>query len=519
MSSYKKIALLFLSGLLTISVTAQQPGTDLPEAGVDVIKHFDARLAESERQALNPELPPLDTTTQRQEYSNILKTLAVDYLPPKIRPLAMRGEELPPTYKGYAKLGAGYPSSFFGEASYNLFSESGLDLGLSVLHHSANNTKKVENQRFSYNNFGLDGTYYADQGFAINGNLAYTTDAVHFYGYNDLAEEVGKEISFSQDEVKQRFATFSGGASIFNGERTAADFNYHAGFEFYGLKDNYAARENGLKLTIGGTKWFDETHPLTVKLITDFTSYKDTSNQALNNFFLQPSYTFQGDVFQAKIGLNLASNSDQFSFFPDVEVSANVVPSVLAAFVGAEGSLKKNNFKTLSDYNPFIVSRVDIKNTKYYHFYGGVKGNFSDINYRAQVGYKNADGVALFLLNNDTIPRFNVLYDSMNIITIQGSLSFPLFTNIQIYGAASQSIFSGGSQEKPWHLPSLIVNIGAKYTNDAENLIFKGEFFLENGVPYKDAMGNAQNLNALFDISLGAEYFVSEKNWNIPSGK
>ena len=56
---------------------------------VDVIKNFDARLLDSERTVVEPELPPLDTTTKRQTYNFITKTTEVEYLPPKIRPIAM----------------------------------------------------------------------------------------------------------------------------------------------------------------------------------------------------------------------------------------------------------------------------------------------------------------------------------------------------------------------------------------------------------------------------------------------
>lgn len=504
-----KIALLF--AIIATTSGLLQAQKDLPSGQVDVVKNFEARLLETEKIALKPSLPQLDTATRRQKYDVIPKNLAVEYLPPKIRPLGMRNEAVEKGYNGYARLGAGFPGSFYGEGSYNI-AQKNLDFGLNLLHHSANNTKKTENQRFSDNNFGINGAYYFDQGFAVGANLGYSRNSVYYYGYNDLNEELGTDFSFEPDEVKQRFSTFDAGLSIFNGVRNQGDLNYHAGFKLYNLNDNYAARETGFELDLNATKWFSEKHPLRIGLKTDLTSYRDTAKQSLNNFFLQPNFTFHGERFRAKIGVNIANSNDKFSFFPDVEVSANIIEGVVGAFIGAEGSLQKNDFRTLSEYNPYVSSRVNIKNTSYINYYGGVKGNISGIDYNAQVGYKQADDLALFLLNSqtDSIARFDVLYDTVDIFTLKASLNAPLFKGFEITGTVSQNVFSPKNEEKAWHLPALTVNVGAKYTTLEDKLTVRGEFFLENGVPYLNSNNEADNLNALFDVSVGADYFFTK---------
>ncbi len=496
-----------LATLLPIAVLAQK---DIPSGQVDVVRNFDARLLETERIRVRPELPPLDTTTRRQNYNIVGKTLDVEYLPPQIRPLSMRGEKTQPGYNGYARLGGGFPAALLGEASYDLFAEDKYRFGIDLHHHSANNTNKIENQRFAYSKFGANGTYYLDQGFAVNAKLGYTADNVHFYGYNTLNDEINSNISFDREDVRQRFSIFDAGVSLFNGQRTQADFNYHAGLDFYFLQDNYAARENGFDLNIGATKWFNEKHPFRINLRTDFTSFRDTSTQSLNNFFLQPSFTFHADAFKVKVGANIASHEDEFSFFPDLELSANILGSLLGAFVGAEGSLQKNTFRSLSDYNPFVSSRVRVRNTNYYHYYGGIKGNFAGFDYRAQLGYKDADNLALFLVNEDTVPRFNVLYDTVQIFVISGALSFPITKGLTLTGAVTQNFFSTSAQEKAWHLPALTLNGGVRYTGLNGKLLAKADLFIENGVPYLNREGKAANLNALFDVSVGADYLFTE---------
>ncbi len=508
MKTFQKIVFSAILILTPLWLLAQQG--KLPTGEVEVIRNFDARLLDTEPVKLRPELPPLDTATRRQAYTILSKNFEVEYLPPKIRPLAFTGDGIQKGYNGYARLGGGFPSALYAEGSYDLFAEDQYKFGIDVLHRSANNTKNIENQRFGLTSLGAHGTYYLDQGFAVDANLGYSIDNVHFYGYNEFNEENGTQLSFDKEDVRQRFSIFDVGAKIYNGTRTQADFNYFAGFDIYLMQDDYAARENGFDLKFGANKWFNELHELKIQLRTDFTSYRDTATQSLNNFFLTPSFTFHGDIFKAKIGANIASHEDDFQFFPDVEVSANLLGSVLSAFVGAEGSLQKNNFRNLSDYNPFVVSRLEVENTRYMQYYGGIKGNFQGIDYRAQVSYKNADNLALFLANQDSIPRFNVVYDTAQIVSIHGSLTFPVVKGLEVTGSVTQNFFSLDREEKPWHLPSLTLNGGVRYTTLEGKLLVKGDFFLENGVPFLNNKNEAENLNALFDISLGADYLFTE---------
>jgi hypothetical protein len=507
MKILKNIVLLIV---LVFSCNISFAQDDLPTEQVDVIKSFNAILLNTEKVDVAPKLPPLDTSVRRQQYSIISRSLDVDYLPPKIKPLAMKRERLQEAYKGYLKVGAGYPTSFFADGGYNIVANEKVDFGVNLKHHSANNNANVENQRFSFSKIGVDGTVYMDQGYAINGKIGYSRNNIFFYSYNDF-NSADTTLSFAADDVRQQFNTFDFSASIFNGERTEADFNYYAGIDFYRLEDDYAARETGFKLKLNGTKWFDDRHPLSITLLTDFTRYADTARQSLNNFYLMPNYTFHGETFMAKVGANIVSHEDEFSLFPDLELSAKIIESTLSAFVGAGGTLQKNNFQSLSNYSPYVSSRIEVENTSYYHFYGGVKGNIQGMDYRVQANYKTADDLALFQSNQDTLTRFNVVYDTATIITVQGTLSAPIFKGFEVTGTVASHIYSLNREAEPWHLPSLSLNLGAKYTTMEDQLSLKAELFLENGVPFLNDEGKAENLNALFDISVGAEYFFSEK--------
>lgn len=507
----KRLAIIlsiFSGAVLPLGNLVAQGGLQTGE--VDIIKQFNARLADADRFLFAPQLPPLDTFAKKQTYAIANRPLNVQYLPPRILPKTLQNEPKDPIYNGYARLGAGFPKALLVEGAYDLVNKEGLDVGFDLRHLSMNNESKVENQRFSDNDFGLHAGFHSDQGFSVSGNLNYSRDFLYFYGYTDLDDDFASELTYDAEDVKQRFSLFSGNVKLYNNQRTAGGIDYSASLDFYTMEDLYASREGGIDLVLKGTKWFEDRHPLTIQLETDFSGYRDSTKQSLNNFFLTPSYSYHGDRFRVKLGLNLANFDDEFSFYPILEASLNVVDNLVTAFAGTEGGLQKNNFRALTEYNPFLTSRPKLKNTFYSHYYGGIKGEYRGVQYRAQVGYKDVKNLALFLTNGDSIPRFNVLYDTGGIFSITAELRTQLIEGLELNGRFTQNFFSLDREEKPWHLPSLTLNVGAAYSGIIDNLTFKSELFFQNGVPTLAFDGKPKNLNTLLDLNLGADYQFSD---------
>jgi hypothetical protein len=504
--------LFLICGLILAASTYMIAQEELEDNSVTVVTNFEARLTEAERVKINPVNPPVDTSRRRQTYNIVDRPLNIDYPAPVIRPRGVSREKAPDVKNAFASLGVGLPGAFYGDLSYDLTGVDNADLGLYANHYSFNNDGNVENQRASDTKFGAQGSYLFDQGFAIAAGASYETRSRYYYGYN-FPEMASDSIpSFTDDQVRQRFNTFALQGEIFNGVRTEANFDYNASAAIYLMDANPAVRENGIDITLQATKWISDNSPLDFKLRTDFTSYKDTSSQSLNNSHIAPSYTAAiGNNVRLKVGVNLTSSDDNFNFFPDVSLSAPVIEGQLSAFLGATGDLQKNHLRSLSEYNPWIRTRLRIRNTEFTNIFGGVEGNFSGVEYRLEAGYKIVNNLALYQLDRTReIPQFNVLYDDGNIITFQGTATFPLITNLDLKASVAQRFYSLDNQEKAWHLPSFSLNSSAIYTLPEQNLQFTAAFFLENGLPYQDSEGNAQNLNALADLSLGAEIGLSD---------
>jgi hypothetical protein len=501
---------------------------NLPVERVEVVKIFEAKLAESEKVHLIPELPKADSIIKKQNYSVPTKSLTMVYPAPRIRPVSYKtGEEIPEVYKAFGRLGAGLPESILGEGAYRTIvkpsDKTAYDVGLNVYHHSADfSDGDVENQRFGLTKIEGNGTYYFQQGFATSAKIGYQSDRVHYYGYS--TDKFNNNLDVPAESVKQNFGTFDLGLQFFNGKVTQGDFDYRASLDYYNHADDYASRENGLDFGLGATKWFKNRHSLDFGLQTDFTWYNDTmvNSQTLHNYTLPLAFTYHGKTFKVKLGGKVISHDDEYFPFPDLEAMLNLTGNELAIYIGVNGDLKKNTFRSLSDYNPYIHTRLPsntLRNTKYFRVYAGVKGNMKLFEYTVEASYKPTNDLPLYRHKFRTADKqdirydFDVVYDDVDIINISGSIKATPIKGLELTGTLSQNIYDTRSEAKAWHLPSLEANIQALYVTKNNKLRGKAQLFIENGVPSNDDRAGENrwnNLNSLIDLNLGAEYWFGK---------
>ncbi len=507
MFSFHKIIALFFF-LMVATLVSAQPDSDLPSEQLEVIKEFEAHLEDSEKLDVKPDLPPLNTNAQQVKYNIPDQNMDIEYLPPTIRPIAMKSEKLADIYSTYLKLGYGIPASPYGELGYNYRKDENYNFGVLLKHHSAKK-KDVDFQQFMENYGKLYGSYYFGSSLGADAALHFKNDQVHFYGFNfDPTDST----DYVREDVKQVFNTFGFETELYNREAMEGDLGFKAGTKFARITDRFDSGETNFDLYLDGTKWFSEQYALRLHLGSDFTFFStQDSTQNLHNFYINPSFSFHKEIFRLKMGAVLAWGAGTFKPFPDIEASANILGKKLAVFAGWQGGFRKNNFQQLTDYNPFLASDPMLKNTSYFHYFGGINGRYKMFNYKAEVGYKPSNELALFLTDNRDNKRFQVLYDTVNIINIAGTITAEPVKNLQIDVMVGQNIYSVKNEEKAWHLPSLESNISLRYTAlKKENLMLRAEAYIADAVPVRNSFGETEDLNSLFDISLGAEYFVTK---------
>ncbi len=497
--------LLVVCGLGTSTLLSGQTD-DLPTEAVEIVKNFDARLDDAEKVGISPAILEVDTSVQRQTYYVETAPARLDYDAPRLRPLAFKREQLQEQYNGFVKAGYGIPASPYVEGGYAFRQEDRFDAHIGLLHHSANN-KKLENQRFATTAFDMDGNIHLPDRFTLHADVGFKQDIVSFYGYDH------SDTSFNEAATKQRFNRFALGGEIFNTSVNAYNVDYNVGADFYSLTDFFDSGETGFDIHLELTKWFADSHPLKIEIGNELTAFSDTISKNLNTFYIKPAFTFHGDAFRFRAGLNLVSVEGGMKVLPNIEGLLSLAGNALAIYAGWNGDYHQNSFDHLRQYNPFIVSEIDPRVSIYRDIYGGVKGAAQGWNYQAQAGFKKTEDLALFLTDTKDTRRFRVLYDTVNIIYLSASAGIELWPGLEFSGTLLQNFYDPQNEESAWHLPGLETFLSARYTLLDKRLLLRGDGYLASGVTYRNESDDKDRLGSLLDLSFGAHYQVIEHAW------
>jgi hypothetical protein len=486
---------------------------DLQGDNVTVVKSFDAQLLEANKINVPPTLPPLDTSTQRQTYTVPPHPSNIKYDPPKLRPLGMKAAPKEDAYNGYVKLGGGVPNTIYGEAGYFFKAEDKFDGKVWLKHHRLSADKAIENQMFQKTEGLISSNIFLPNNLATQVDIGYTYDRINFYGYDH------DSLEFSPERTRQDYKILDLGARLYNSKRNDADLNFSVAPKFYLLSDYYSNKENQFSIDLAASKWFNEQHVLQVNIRPDLTSFNDTVSQKLNNIYLQPSFTLHFDMLQVKIGGNFVNNRDEFSIFPDAELTVRVWGDGVQAFAGITGDLRKNTYRTLSEYSPFIQIRGSkLRNTRWDNYYGGVKGNFGWLEYNGQVGYSKASDLALHqtLFTNEGITRFRVIYDTVRIFNLQGTVKITPIKNLVITGTLSQNVFdnettdSSADELAVWGLPEIEGDFAAIYTLLEGKASIRSSLHMADRITFLDEAGDRVKSKALLDLNIGGSYYFTK---------
>lgn len=496
-----------LAALLAVGMVIAIEAQPIPAENFDIVKNFDARLLETNKLSVPPTLPPLDTTSKRQRYEIAPRPLMLTYPAPQLRPLGMKAVKEAKPNNGYVKFGAGLPGAILGEGGYYIGGSDKFDGKLWVRHHRLNNDKKIENQRFFDTDALAQANIYFSEALAAEAHVGYSFDRVHFFGYDR------ENASFSDERTRQDFKTFNIGGRLYSAAQNDADFTFNIAPSLYILTDYYANKETGAVVDLDATKWFAEKHPLRLRLAVDLTKFTDTVTTTLNNIYFQPSFAFHHEIFKLKIGANIVSHRDEFTVFPDAELGLRIIGDGVQLFAGATGDLRKNTFRTMSAYNPFVDIRASqLRNTHYMNFYGGVRGNFGWLDYTGQAGYGRARDLALFqaFAPLDSITRFRTVYDTAAIVNLQGTVKVKITESVTLIGTLSQNVFDLNNEQAPWGLPRTEGNFGAIVSLLDKRAKVRGDLYIADGIPFNGRDGLRTRTQALFDLNLGGSYHFTD---------
>lgn len=438
-----------------------------------------------------------------------------------IQPAQMVGEPLVKLYNALVKVGMGTYTSPYGEIFYNSLRSKTTSYGLRLKHlSSAATLKNYGYSGFSDNEINVYGKQFLKE-HTLSGNFDYARNIVHFYGYDALLNDI------SRDTTRQRFNSFATNATLTSHYSDKSRINHDVKLFFNNLTDKYGAAENNIK-SIAQINTALGKEVLKVNASVDYYNYK-TLNDTINNtiVLVNPNFVAKGEKYSVNLGFTAAMDmfvQSKFYFYPNVELSYNVIDNIIVPFVSLSGDLKKNSYSSFVQQNPFVTSSLLMQNTnKKYDLTGGIRGTLSsNTSFSTFASFSNSTNMPLFV--NDTADvlqnKFTVIYDDASVVKIGGELSYQQREKLRFVLKGEYNSYKMKNELRAWYTPQLKFSLSSNY-NLRDKIVVKMDLFyidkqfaktFETDTATVTGMKVvAKELKGIFDANIGVEYRYTKR--------
>lgn len=442
-------------------------------------------------------------------------------------------DKLDKLYPGYIKAGIGNYASPLGELYYNSVRNRRTSYGVHLKHNSSfGQIKDYAPSGFDNTTAHLFGEFFTTK-FKIESDINYLNHGYHFYGIKDTLDLISKDslrnrvqgiganFKFSnyerKDSAKLLYTILTGydyfhefDPDDLNLNAKNASFNIGTSMA-YKLKQNVFAADFHVKYN--KYKFADENGSIPL-------GYWHNDNNTIIQ--LKPVISSYGDKWKVVYGVDMnfdIGSDNPFKIVPVIEGKYSLFNNMFIPYAGIGGGVYQNTFKSLNRRNEFIVSELDIKNTKEFKFYGGIKGTLSKrISFNVQAFSTTFSDMALFV--NDTLwsnlYRFDVVFDDVSSFGIEGSIGYQTTEKLKIDAIVAFNRYSAATEIHAWHLPALDMKLRGAY-NLFEKIYIKADLTLMGGRKSPEGLFAAMDtspdyeLGFLADANLSAEYRYNDR--------
>lgn len=432
--------------------------------------------------------------------------LAMNYIPAlEVKPIEPASvkfvEKLPQLYNGYAKIGIGSIVMPLAEVYYNNTRTRKFSYGIHAQHLSSfGRIPDYAPAGYDRSNFrGFGGVN--EKKYDWSGEVNYNNRGMHFYGFRNE--------NASADSIAQRFNTISVKGLFNSHKHDSLGVNWKAAIEYRHFNDkkpqadslkDWRASENYLGLSGGAwMRWGNEIFGANADLRYNGYKYgiKDSLLTAIDSGIVQNNTVFslrpyittysKDKRLKANIGVDItvsAADKTKLYVYPNIEAKYSLFDDILIPYGGFRGGLTQQTFKGITDLNEFALSNQQLKNEhKALEGYVGLKGTLSKrMSFNVSASFANVKDKALFV--TDTLysgrNRFAVIYDTMNIATIEGALSYQMMEKTKIDVIGRYYSYNALNNTFAWNLPSLQFILRGSY-NLYDKFIFTADLNMEGG--------------------------------------
>jgi hypothetical protein len=441
----------------------------------------------------------------------------------------------------YAKVGIGSQIMPLGEIYFNSIGKSNWQYGVYGKHISCfQKMKDFAPSYFDRTQSGAFASYYANK-FTISSSGHYSNYGFNYYGLRDSLGVVDRK------DIAQRFQD-AGGDVLFHlhqGQSDSSKMNVKLGvnYNYFTTKrpfedsisqwkagEHYVGFNSQLSYRLGREKFLVNLNVLNNNykygIPGDSLSLID-SGFVVNDLMIQfnPGVVTQmmNDKLRVAVGVDVTANVRETTkpyIYPQAEIKYSMFDDIFIPYVGIKGGLKQNTLRSLTRQNEFMLPNSRLLNeSTVFDAYAGFKGVLSKrLSFNIGANYARVNNKVLFVSDTlfSNLNKFAVVYDSMNVMTIEGSLSYQMNEKLKIDGIGRFFSYETTNQAYAWNLPQLQFKVRGNYVLN-NKFIFNLDVTLETGrkaLVYDSTIAGivtennqfAAPLNTFADINLSTEY-------------
>ncbi len=441
----------------------------------------------------------------------------------------------------YAKVGIGSQIMPLGEFYFNSIGKSNWQYGLYGKHISCfQKMKDFAPSYFDRTQSGAFASYYANK-FTISSSGHYSNYGFNYYGLRDSLGVVDRK------DIAQRFQD-AGGDVLFHlhqGQSDSSKMNVKLGVNYnyfttkrpfedslakWKASEHYVAFNSQLSYRLGREKFLVNLNVLNNNykygIPGESLSLID-SGFVVNDLMIQfnPGVVTQmmNDKLRVAVGVDVTANVRETTkpyIYPQAEIKYSMFDDIFIPYVGIKGGLKQNTLRSLTRQNEFMLPNSRLLNeSTVFDAYAGFKGVLSKrLSFNIGANYARVNNKALFVSDTlfSNLNKFAVVYDSMNVMTIEGSLSYQMNEKLKIDGIGRFFSYETTNQAYAWNLPQLQFKVRGNYVLN-NKFIFNLDVTLETGrkaLVYDSTIAGivtennqfAASLKTFADINLSTEY-------------
>lgn len=506
MRKFIAIAAVLLPVFGYTQTTYQIDATDDPSPVIrpDVVKISDPART---KDTVLP-VPNFTYSIQSKRYTT---TFGID----TIKAAKMGSEPLPKLYRTYSKIGIGNYSSIMGEFSIMSTRSKTNAWGVHLGHWSAGSGPKDvagEHSGFSSQNLDMFGKRFTKT-HELSAGFGFNRDVVYNYG-SPVASNV-----FTKEYTRQKYNFYNVefGVKSFYPDSEAINHNVRAGYQHF--DNRFGVTEDRILFNANAgrfirTEYLDATFGIDYNRVSGL---GDTANSTIINF--TPRFSKNTKKFQLSAATAIYHETDGDGgtyFYPQFYVGYDIVNHIIIPYLSLNGSLERNNYRSLTRVNPFVAAAVagQLRNTqRIFELEIGLKGSLSSqVFYQVSASryeLKNAPFYVNTTFSEDVMQnKFMVVYDGADVVHVGGQIGWQQRERIRVVAGGDWYQYKMSTELRPWHTPTLRLNLLATYSLQDKILVHSEVYYLNGQYARTGTAGNygEKLLKGLVDVNLGFEY-------------